>query len=105
MVEAVTIVLAMGLTRGWRSAFWGTVLALFALASITIVAGYALTEWFPESLLQFIIGTLLLIFGLQWLRKAILRSSGLKAVPRRGVDLPGGARSRPRRRNRTQARP
>ena len=80
MVEAVTIVLAMGLTRGWRSAFWGTALALAALTAITLVAGYALIAWLPESLLQFFIGTLLLIFGLQWLRKAILRSSGLKAV-------------------------
>jgi Ca2+/H+ antiporter, TMEM165/GDT1 family len=79
MVEAVTIVLAMGLTRGWRSALWGTVLAIGALTAITLVAGYALIEWLPESLLQFIIGTLLLIFGLQWLRKAILRSSGLQA--------------------------
>ena len=80
MVEAVTIVLAMGLTRGWRSAFWGTVLALAALTAITVVSGYALITWLPDSLLQFLIGTLLLIFGLQWLRKAILRSSGLKAV-------------------------
>ena len=79
MVEAVTIVLAMGLTRGWRSAFWGTVLALSALTAITAVAGYAVVEWLPESLLQFVIGTLLLIFGLQWLRRAILRSAGLEA--------------------------
>jgi len=80
MVEAVTIVLAMGLTRGWRSALWGTVLAVAALTIVTLAAGYALVEWLPESLLQLLIGTLLLIFGLQWLRKAILRSSGLKAL-------------------------
>jgi uncharacterized membrane protein len=80
MVEAVTIVLAMGLTRGWRSALWGTAVALAALTAITIAAGYALIDWLPESLLQFLIGTLLLIFGLQWLQKAILRSSGLKAL-------------------------
>jgi uncharacterized membrane protein len=78
-VEALTIVLAMGVTRGWRSAVAGTVLALVALAGVTVLAGYALAEWLPESLLQLVIGTLLLIFGLQWLRKAILRSSGLKA--------------------------
>ena len=80
MVEAVTIVLAMGLTRGWRAAIWGAALAIVALIGITLVAGYALIEWLPESLLQLAIGTLLLVFGLQWLRKAILRSAGLKAL-------------------------
>jgi Ca2+/H+ antiporter, TMEM165/GDT1 family len=78
-VEALTIVLAMGVTRGWRSALAGVALAIAALAVITALAGYALAEWFPESLLQLIVGTLLLIFGLQWLRKALLRSAGLKA--------------------------
>jgi Ca2+/H+ antiporter, TMEM165/GDT1 family len=78
-VEALTIVLAMGVTRGWRSTLAGVVLALVALAVITALAGYALAEWLPESLLQLIVGTLLLIFGLQWLRKAVLRSAGLKA--------------------------
>ena len=79
-VEALTIVLAMGVSRGWRSTLIGTGLALVGLALVTVVAGYALVEWLPESLLQLFIGTLLLIFGLQWLRKAILRSSGLKAL-------------------------
>ncbi len=78
-VEALTIVLAMGVTRGWRSALAGVGAALVALAAITVLAGYALAEWLPESLLQLIVGTLLLIFGLQWLRKAVLRSAGLKA--------------------------
>jgi Ca2+/H+ antiporter, TMEM165/GDT1 family len=78
-VEALTIVLAMGVTRGWRSALAGAAAALVALAAITAVAGYALAQWLPESLLQLIVGTLLLIFGLQWLRKAVLRSAGLKA--------------------------
>ncbi len=80
MVEAVTIVLAMGLTRGWRAAFWGAALAIVALIGLTLVAGYALIEWLPESVLQLVIGTLLLVFGLQWLRKAILRAAGLKAL-------------------------
>src|SRR4051812_20230298 len=80
MVEATTIVLAMGFTRGWRSALAGTAAALGALAVVTATAGYALTVWLPEAALQLVIGTLLLIFGLQWLRKAILRSSGRKAV-------------------------
>ncbi len=80
MVEALTIVLAMGMTRGWRSAIAGTIAALGALVVFTAAAGYALATWLPEAALQLTIGTLLLIFGLQWLRKAILRSSGRKAL-------------------------
>ena len=79
-VEALTIVLAMGTTRGWRSTLVGVGCALAALAAITAIAGYALLNWFPEHLLQLVVGTLLLIFGLQWLRKAILRRAGLKAL-------------------------
>jgi uncharacterized membrane protein len=79
-VEAFTIVLAMGITRGWRSTLAGTISALVLLSVVAAVSGYALINWFPESLLQFIVGSLLLVFGLQWLRKAILRSSGLKAL-------------------------
>lgn len=78
-VEALTIVLAMGMTRGWRSALAGVAAALVALTVVAVAAGYAIAEWLPESLLQLIVGTLLLIFGLQWLRKAVLRASGLKA--------------------------
>jgi uncharacterized membrane protein len=80
MVEATTIVMAMGFTRGWRSALLGTAAALGVLAVVTTAAGYALTTWLPRSALQLAIGGLLLIFGLQWLRKAILRSSGLKSI-------------------------
>ena len=80
MVEATTIVMAMGYTRSWRSALAGTFAALGALAVVTLAAGYALANWLPESALQLAIGGLLLIFGLQWLRKAILRSSGRKAI-------------------------
>ena len=79
-VEALTIVLAMALTRGWRSALAGTAVALCALAAFTAVVGYALASWLPRSALQLVVGVLLLIFGLQWLRKAILRSAGLKAL-------------------------
>jgi uncharacterized membrane protein len=79
-VEALTIVLAMGTTRGWRSTLVGVAAALALLSVITALAGYALLQWMPETLLQLIVGTLLLIFGLQWLRKAILRASGLKAL-------------------------
>jgi uncharacterized membrane protein len=78
-VEALTIVLAMGVTRGWRSALAGTAAALVVLVAFTAVAGYALHSWVPRALFQLVIGVLLLIFGLQWLRKAVLRSAGLKA--------------------------
>jgi len=79
-VEAFTVVLAMGVTRDWRSALTGAGLAVVALIGFAWGAGYAIETLIPEQLLQLFIGTLLLIFGLQWLRKAILRSSGLKAL-------------------------
>jgi Ca2+/H+ antiporter, TMEM165/GDT1 family len=79
-VEALTIVLAMGTTRGWRSTWIGVGAALALLTVITAIAGYAILTWMPETVLQLVVGTLLLIFGLQWLRKAILRASGLKAL-------------------------
>ncbi|MBA3233537.1 MAG: TMEM165/GDT1 family protein [Propionibacteriales bacterium] len=79
-VEALTIVLAMGITRGWRAAIAGTVSALVAVAVFTVAAGYALATWLPTAALQLVVGLLMLIFGLQWLRKAILRSAGLKSV-------------------------
>ncbi|HET7195918.1 MAG TPA: hypothetical protein VFI99_13105 [Nocardioides sp.] len=80
MVEAMTIVLAMGMTRSWRSTLAGVAASLIALAAFTAAAGYALVTWLPEAALQLVIGTLLLIFGLQWLRKAVLRSAGRKAL-------------------------
>jgi uncharacterized membrane protein len=79
MVEALTIVLAMGVTRGWRSALTGTAVALLALAAIVAALGPALTV-IPIETLRLIVGVLLLVFGLQWLRKAILRSSGWRAM-------------------------
>jgi Ca2+/H+ antiporter, TMEM165/GDT1 family len=79
-VEALTIVLAMGTTREWRSTWFGVGAAVAALAVVTAIAGYALQRWLPESLVALVVGTLLLVFGLQWLRKAILRAAGLKAL-------------------------
>ena len=61
MVEAFTIVLAMGMTRGWRSTLWGAGAALVALAGFTAAAGYALATWLPEAALQLVIGGLLLM--------------------------------------------
>jgi uncharacterized membrane protein len=78
-VEALTIVLAVGATRSWRSAMFGLASALLALAVVTSALGPALTA-LPINALRVAVGGLLLIFGLQWLRKAILRASGLKAL-------------------------
>jgi uncharacterized membrane protein len=78
-VEATTIVLAAGTTRDWRSATVGLLTALLALAVITAILGPAVTA-LPLQALRLFVGALLLIFGLQWLRKAILRASGHKAL-------------------------
>jgi uncharacterized membrane protein len=75
MVEALTIVLAVALTRGWRSVRLGVVVAFIALAAIVAALGPALTL-LPIDVLRVVVGFLLLSFGLQWLRKAILRSGG-----------------------------
>src|SRR5436305_3932204 len=76
MVEALTIVLASGLTRGWRSSLIGVAAATASLALIVAALGPALTR-VPLDTLRLVVGALLLTFGLQWLRKAILRASGL----------------------------
>lgn len=78
-VEALTIVLAVGTTRSWRSAMIGVGAALVALAVVTAALGPALTA-LPINVLRAVVGGLLLIFGVQWLRKAILRAGGLKAL-------------------------
>jgi len=79
-VEALTIVLAIGISRGWRSTLVGVAAAVGALAVFTVIAGYSLATWLPEAALQLVVGALMLVFGLQWLRKAVLRSAGLKAL-------------------------
>jgi uncharacterized membrane protein len=77
-VEALTIVLAVGTTRGWPSVMSGVGIAGLVLAAIVAILGAALTR-LPLDGLRVAVGGLLLVFGLQWLRKAILRSAGLKA--------------------------
>jgi uncharacterized membrane protein len=76
-VEAVTIVLAAGTARDWRSAGYGVGAGLAVLAVVTAALGPAVTA-IPLGALRLIVGGLLLVFGLQWLRKAVLRASGHK---------------------------
>ncbi len=78
-VEALTIVLAAGISRGWRSALAGLGAATLTLALIVAALGPALTR-VPINALRLVVGGVLLTFGLQWLRKAILRASGYKAL-------------------------
>lgn len=78
MVEALTIVLAVGVTRGWRSSLEGVIAAIVVLSAIVVAFGPALVRYVPIDLLRALVGGVLLIFGLQWMRKAVLRASGLK---------------------------
>lgn len=75
-VEALTIVLASGITLGWRSTLEGVAAAAGILAVLVGVLGVALAKLVPLATLRFVIGILLLVFGLQWLRKAVLRAGG-----------------------------
>ncbi|MDX6492438.1 MAG: hypothetical protein QOH02_373 [Gaiellaceae bacterium] len=79
VVETLTIVLAIGVTRGWRATLIGVVAALVALTAVVAALGPALTV-IPIEHVRLVVGALLLVFGLQWLRKAILRASGFKAL-------------------------
>jgi uncharacterized membrane protein len=78
-VEALTIALAAGLTREWRSTFQGIAMALVALGAVVGALGPTITL-LPLSALRLVVGVLLAIFGLQWLRKAILRATAYKAL-------------------------
>lgn len=78
-VEATTIVLAAGTTRNWRSALFGVGAALVVLAILVAALGPSIST-IPLHYLRLIVGGLLLVFGLQWLRKAVLRASGHKAL-------------------------
>ena len=79
-VEALTIVLAAGSTRGWRSAAEGVMVALVVLVVIVAGVGVPLVHLVPIDVLRVVIGGLLLVLGLQWLRKAVLRATGNKAL-------------------------
>jgi uncharacterized membrane protein len=79
-VEATTIVLAVGVTRGWRAPLLGTLGAVATLAVIIALLGVTLVTVVPEHFLKAFVGALLLLFGLRWLRKAILRFAGIVAL-------------------------
>ena len=78
--EAFTIVLVVGITINWRSALLGTAAAAAALLALVGVFGTALVRYVPLDVLRFAVGVLLVLFGLKWLKKAILRYAGLKAM-------------------------
>lgn len=104
MVEALTIVIAVGVTRGWRSTLEGAAVAVLALGVLVAALGPALVLYVPLDVLRVVVGALLLVFGLQWLRKAVLRATGYKArhdedaIYRREVERlsaePGATRGR-----------
>src|SRR5216684_2532073 len=75
-VEALTIVLAVGTVRGWRPALIGTAAGVIFLTVLVLAFGPALGR-IPLTTLQLVVGVLLLLFGMRWLRKAILRAAGL----------------------------
>lgn len=79
MVEAMTIVLAVGVTRGWRSGLIGVSAGFVTLAAVVAIVGPSLVTLVPLGALQVVVGALLLIFGMQWLRKAIQRAAGVRA--------------------------
>lgn len=76
VVEAFTIVLVVATLRGWKPAVMGTGAALLVLASVVVILGPMLNQ-VPLNLLQLVIGVLLLLFGIGWLRKASLRAGGI----------------------------
>ena len=80
MVEALTIVLAAGVSRGWKSALTGAAVAIVLLLAVIAVFGIEILRLVPIDVLRVLVGLFLLLFGLKWLKKAILRQSGRKAL-------------------------
>jgi Ca2+/H+ antiporter, TMEM165/GDT1 family len=85
MVEALTIVLAVGTTAGWRTALQGAGAALALLAVLVAAGGVPLVHWVPLSALRVGVGAVLLLLGLEWLGKAVLRAAGV--IARHDEDL------------------
>ncbi len=79
-VEAFTIVLVVGVTVNWRSSLAGAAAAVGALAVIVGIFGTALVQFVNIDALRLVVGFLLILFGLKWIKKAILRYAGLKAM-------------------------
>ena len=79
-VEALTIVLVVGVTINWRSAIVGALAAVACLTGIVAIFGVAIVQYVPLDMLRLVVGIILVLFGLKWLKKALLRYSGLKAL-------------------------
>jgi len=79
-VEAFTIVLVVGVTRSWKASLWGAAVALGVLGGLTAVFGVAIVSHVDRHMFEVVVGTLLLLFGLRWLKKALLRYAGLIAL-------------------------
>lgn len=79
-VEAFTIVLVVGVTMNWRSSLLGALAAAATLAVIIATFGVAIVQWVNIDILRLVVGIILILFGLKWLKKAILRYSGMKAL-------------------------
>jgi uncharacterized membrane protein len=101
-VEALTVVLAVGSVRGWRSALAGAAAALALLTAIVVALGPAL-ERIPLRAVQLVVGSMILLFGMRWLRKAVLRSAGVipihdedEAFAKNAAAMRGGGRTRGR---------
>lgn len=79
-VEALTVILAVGVIRGWKSALSGAITAIVILAALVTIIGTPLVRIIQTPWVALIVGLFMLLFGIRWLRKSILRYSGLKAL-------------------------